>query len=78
MQPEYGSRAVEAAVFCGLATTRMRTAVSLMRTRTTLLRTRTRTTVVGSNSKVNNNRRPLTWHGIVTTTLRGVRASAKA
>nr|DAW50721.1 MAG TPA: hypothetical protein [Caudoviricetes sp.] len=38
----------------------MRTAVSLMRTRTTLLRTRTRTTVVGSNSKVNNNRRPLT------------------
>nr|DAE16681.1 MAG TPA: hypothetical protein [Podoviridae sp. ctn7K25] len=34
-------------MFCGLATTRMRTAVSLMRTRTTLLRTRTRTTAVG-------------------------------
>ena len=33
-----------AVVFCGLATTRMRTAVSLMRTRTMHLRTRTRTT----------------------------------
>ena len=54
MQPEYGSRAVEAAVFCGLATSRLRTAVSLMRTRATLLRARTRAAVVGSPSAENS------------------------
>ena len=54
MQQEYGSRAVEAAVFCGLAATRMRTAVSLMRTRTALLRTRTRTAAVGWPSAENS------------------------
>nr|DAF16669.1 MAG TPA: hypothetical protein [Caudoviricetes sp.] len=34
-------------MFCGLATTRMRTAVSPMRTRATLLRSRTRAAVGG-------------------------------
>ena len=54
MQPEYGSRAVEAAVFCGLATARVRAAVSPVRTRSTLLLTRSRAAVVGSPSAENS------------------------